>query len=76
MTVLVTGGAGYIGSHVVKLMRFFGREVVVLANLYNGFREAVKDCEFIEDDIADEELIFKICQKYKIDSAVHYLHWG
>lgn len=72
MTVLVTGGAGYIGSHVVKLMRFFGREVVVLDNLYNGFREAVKDCEFIEGDIANEELISKICQKYKIDSAIHF----
>ena len=44
MSILVTGGAGYIGSHMVKELIRQGREVVVLDNLSTGHREAVTDC--------------------------------
>lgn len=71
MKVLVTGGAGYIGSHFVKLL---GKEKIpctVLDNLSTGHREAVTHGEFIEGDIADTDLVEKIL-KDGITTIVHF----
>ncbi len=57
-TVLVTGGAGYIGSHAVLALRDAGYPVVVLDNLVTGFRFAIpQDVAFVEADIADQPVV-------------------
>ncbi|NCW91490.1 MAG: NAD-dependent epimerase/dehydratase family protein, partial [Acidimicrobiia bacterium] len=53
MTTLVTGGAGYIGSHTAHLLRELGRDVVVLDTLERGYRDAVGDIDLVVGDIAD-----------------------
>ncbi len=72
MTVLVTGGAGYIGAHTVRVLRGAGRKVVVLDTLERGNREAVVDAQLIVGDIADQELVAKICLDHKITSVIHF----
>lgn len=72
MTTLVTGGAGYIGSHTVRALRAAGREVVVLDSLELGTRQAVIDADLIVGDIADRDLITEICRDREIDSAIHF----
>jgi UDP-glucose-4-epimerase GalE len=72
MSVLVTGGAGYIGSHTVRLLRQLGRDVVVLDNLDMGTRAAVLDAPLVVGDIADEALVTKICADYGVTAAVHF----
>jgi UDP-glucose 4-epimerase len=70
--VLVTGGAGYIGSHVVKLLGNAGYEVVVIDNLSTGHREAVTYGKLIEGDLSDTALVQKIFQKEKFDGVLHF----
>ena len=73
MSVLVTGGAGYIGSITVDLLRERETEVVVIDNLTRGHREAVAaDVKFYEGSIGDAALIKTICAKHKIDSCIHF----
>lgn len=72
MTVLVTGGAGYIGSHTARLLQELGRDVVVLDTLERGYREAVGDIDLVVGDIADSRLVGKVCRKYDIDSVIHF----
>jgi UDP-glucose-4-epimerase GalE len=72
VTILVTGGAGYIGAHTVRALREASREVVVLDTLERGNREAVFDAKLIVGDIADDALVAKICADYKIDGVVHF----
>ena len=72
MTVLVTGGAGYIGAHTVRALRDASRDVVVLDTLERGNRNAVIDAKLIVGDIADQKLVAKICRKYKITDVVHF----
>ena len=62
MSILVCGGAGYIGSHVVKQLALKGFDVIVLDNLSHGYRDAVRYGSFIEGDIADKVLLDKILQ--------------
>jgi len=72
VTILVTGGAGYIGAHTVRALREASREVVVLDTLERGNREAVIDAKLIVGDIADDALVSKICADYKVDGVVHF----
>lgn len=72
MTILVTGGAGYIGSHVVKLLNNLKREVVILDNLYNGFKASIGVNQFVEGDISDEDLVKDICRTYEVDQVIHF----
>ena len=53
MSILVVGGAGYIGSHMVKLLNTSGHEVVTFDNLSKGFRDAVIAGDFVEGDLAN-----------------------
>ncbi len=71
--VLVTGGAGYIGSHAVLALRDAGRKVAVIDNLVTGFRFAVPDdVPFYEGDIADAELIARIVAEQNIGAIMHF----
>lgn len=72
-TVLVTGGAGYIGSHAVLALTAAGFAVVVIDNLSTGFRRAVgDDIAFYEGDISDTALLGTIFAEHKIRAVVHF----
>lgn len=71
--VLVTGGAGYIGSHTVRVILERGYEVVVYDNLVNGHRKSLPSgVELIEADLADVEKLDSVFEKYKFDAVVHF----
>ena len=71
--ILVTGGAGYIGSHTVLHLLESGYDVVVLDNLYSGHRWAISDgALFYQGNIHDRDLVSKIIRKHNIDSVIHF----
>lgn len=70
--VLVTGGAGYIGSHTCKTLAQSGFLPVTYDNLVYGHRWAVKWGPFVEGDLADKELLIKTIEDYKIQSVIHF----
>ena len=73
MSVLVTGGAGYIGSHMVLALTDRGEDVVVLDNLVTGFDWLVSpSAELVEGDIADGDLVARLIETHKVDSIVHF----
>ncbi|RVT90526.1 NAD-dependent epimerase/dehydratase family protein, partial [Sphingomonas crocodyli] len=72
-TVLVTGGAGYIGSHAVLALLDAGWKVAVIDNLVTGFRWAVAEgATFYEGDIADEALLAKIIAEQNVGAIMHF----
>jgi len=71
-SVLVTGGAGYIGSHVVLQLRARGEQVVVLDNLYTGFRQAVLDAPLVVGNVGDTELVTRLLREHDIDTVLHF----
>ncbi len=73
MTVLVTGGAGYIGSHMVLALTDARQDVVVLDNLTTGFSWAVApQATFVQGDIGNEALVESLIQAHKIDAVIHF----
>src|SRR5262245_13198913 len=72
MTVLVTGGAGYIGSHTVRALRDQGREVVVLDTLETGHDAAVLGAPLVVGDVRDAELVRKIVDAHGVDAVIHF----
>jgi len=73
MTVLVTGGAGYIGSHMVWELLDHDEDVVVLDNLSTGFRWAVPEkVELIVGDVGDQRFVEGVLEKHKIDCIIHF----
>lgn len=72
MTVLVTGGAGYVGSHALRALLEIGLPCVVLDNLDRGNRELVLDAELIVGDIADRALVRRILEEYRVTSVMHF----
>jgi UDP-glucose 4-epimerase len=73
MSVLVTGGAGYIGSHMVLALVDAGEDVVVLDNLSTGFRWAVpSQAKFVAGDAGDHDLLFRLFLTNPIDAVIHF----
>ena len=72
MRVLVTGGAGYIGSHMVKLLAEGGADVTVLDDLSTGHADAVRGATFVRGDIADVPATRKLLQENRIEAVVHF----
>lgn len=71
-SILVTGGAGYIGSHTVRQLGEAGERVVTLDNLSKGFRDSVLYGEFIEGDTADKTLVTRVLNDHRVDTVVHF----
>lgn len=73
MAILVTGGAGYIGSHMVLELVDAGEQVVVLDNLSTGFEWAVaKPAELVQGDIGDTELVNRLLREREIEAIIHF----
>lgn len=72
-TILVTGGAGYIGSHTARLLEAAGFKLVVIDTLYSGHRWAVpKSATFVEGNAGDEALVAQLLKRNKISAVVHF----
>lgn len=72
MAILVTGGAGYIGSHVVKALLKIGHEVIVVDNLSTGHAQAVGSAKLIELDLKNNKELEKVFAAHSIDSVMHF----
>lgn len=73
MSVLVTGGAGYIGSHMVLELVDAGEDVVVIDNLSTGFAWAVaKPAQLVVGDVGDDDLVRAVIRKHKVSSIIHF----
>ena len=75
MKVMVVGGAGYIGSHMVRMLAEQGHQVVVFDNLSTGFRESVQtdsSVEFVEGDLLQTELLESTLAEHQVEAVMHF----
>lgn len=73
MSVLVTGGAGYIGAHMVLELRARGEQVVIVDDLSTGFRSALAgDVHFVRGDVGDAALIARVIADHRVDAIIHF----
>ena len=72
MAILVTGGAGYVGSHVNKVLNQQGHQTVVFDSLVNGHRDAVRWGEFIQGDLCDKDAIAAVFAEHSIEAVFHF----
>jgi UDP-glucose-4-epimerase GalE len=72
MTVLVTGGAGYIGSHTVRRLSESGRDVVAFDSMEFGHRAAVAEVPLVEGDVGDEKAVRRTVKEFGVDSVIHF----
>src|SRR4051812_22141090 len=71
-TVLVTGGAGYIGSHTVLQLIARGERVVVLDDLSTGFRKAVRDVPLVVGNVGDRAITDRLLAEHQVDTIIHF----
>jgi UDP-glucose 4-epimerase len=71
-TILVTGGAGYIGSHVVRQLGEAGERIVVLDDLSTGFRQAVLYGDLVIGNTGDSKVLTKLFESHEIDTVMHF----
>jgi UDP-glucose 4-epimerase len=71
-SILVTGGAGYIGSHVVQQLELAGHRVTVLDNLGRGFRQSVSEGQLIVGDVGDFPLVSRILAEHQVTTVMHF----
>jgi len=71
-SILVTGGAGYIGSHTVLQLRARGEQVVVLDDLSTGFRQAVLDAPLVVGKVGDRDLVMEVLRTHGVDTVLHF----
>jgi UDP-glucose 4-epimerase len=72
MNILVAGGAGYIGSHMVKHLATTGHHVITYDNLSKGYRDAVKYGEFVQGDLSDRQALDAVFSHHRIDAVMHF----
>lgn len=72
MPILVTGGAGYIGSHTVMALLEQGRDVVVLDHLENGHRQALKGGKLYQGDLRDKTVLKQVFTENEIEAVIHF----
>ena len=72
MVVLVSGGAGYIGSHAVRALSASGHTPVVIDNFSTGHREFVRGIDCVEADVGDKAAVMAAVKKYGVDAAMHF----
>ena len=72
MAILITGGAGYIGSHVVKALGTQGRDLVIYDNLSTGHKEAITFGKLVQGDLADKEKLESVFRDHKIEAVLHF----
>ncbi len=72
MKIIVVGGAGYIGSHMVKQLVRAGNDVITLDNLSYGYRDAVKYGEFVEGDLGDAAVLDSLFKDGDVDAVMHF----
>jgi UDP-glucose 4-epimerase len=72
MNILVVGGAGYIGSHMVKMLLGAGHQVVTLDSLVGGYRDAVLGGEFVLGDLADTASLDDLFRRHRFDGVMHF----
>ena len=70
--ILVTGGAGYIGSHVVLQLRARGEPVVVLDDLCSGFRQAVLDAPLVIGNVGDRDQVLDVLRQHEVQTVLHF----
>jgi len=70
--ILVTGGAGYIGSHTARQLGEAGERLVTLDNLTTGFRQAVLYGDLVVGDTGDRELVSRVLREYQVDTVLHF----
>jgi UDP-glucose 4-epimerase len=71
-SILVTGGAGYIGSHVVRQLGEAAERIVVLDTLGRGFRQAVTAGELVVGDVGDQALVSRLLADHRVDTVMHF----
>lgn len=72
MSILITGGAGYIGSHVQKLLLEKSKDVVIVDNLKTGHKDAILGGKFYEGDICDRAFLQKVFRENDIQAVIHF----
>lgn len=72
MTILITGGAGYIGSHTVKYFQKQNEEVIVVDNLQSGHKESINVNHFYNIDIRDKEQLENVFKSHEIEAVIHF----
>src|SRR6202047_3118593 len=71
-SILVTGGGGYIGSHVGLQLRGRGGQVVVLDDLSTGFKQAVLDTPLVVGKVGDRDLVMEVLRTHGVDTVLHF----
>src|SRR5215470_8773074 len=71
-SILVTGGAGYIGSHTVLQLRARGEQVVVLDDLSTGFKQAVLDTPLVVGSVGNRDVVMDVLRTHGVDTVMHF----
>jgi UDP-glucose 4-epimerase len=71
-SILVTGGAGYIGSHTALQLRARGERVVILDDLSRGFRQAVLDTPLVVGQVGDRDTVMRVLREHEVDTVMHF----
>ena len=72
MKILVIGGAGYVGSHTVRLLHQAGHQIWIYDNISRGHREAARGYQLIEGELEDRQKLVSVFREHGIEAVVHF----